>query len=135
MPRERLSWLAERSGCSVTDALRAIEAVDDKGVIRGAVGFDGWLGNAAQMHVALDSPAALRALLRPAFQYLFDTCGKDIALGLVPAHNERALRFDRHIGFRQIYRLKDAFAPGDDMILMELRKADCKWFSDERKVA
>jgi hypothetical protein len=128
---ERLQWLCERAGCQFTESLRGIEAVDERGVIRGAVGFDGWLGNAAQMHIALESPIALRALLRPAFDYLYDKCGKDIALGMVPAHNHRALDFDKHIGFREAFRLKDGWAPNDDMILLELRRENCKWLKEK----
>lgn len=128
MTPERLPWLCERAGCKLTSQLRGIEAVDSDGNIKGAVGFDGWLGNAAQMHVALESPAALRALLKPAFSYLFDYSGKGIALGVVPSHNTRALRLDTHIGFKVLCRLKDGYAPGDDMILLELRKEDCRFW-------
>lgn len=130
MAPDRLPWLCERAGCQLSPGLRGIEAVDGKGAIRGAVGFDGWLGNAAQMHIALESPAALRALLRPAFSYLYGFAGKDIALGVVPSHNHRALRLDTHVGFRVAYRLKDGFAPGDDMILLELRKEDCRYWKE-----
>lgn len=130
MPREHLPWLTERSGCALTEALRGLEAVDSTGKIHGAVGFDGWLGNAVQMHVALDSPLSLRALVGPAFRYVFETCGKDMALGLVPAHNEKAIRLDTHLGFREVYRLKDGYAPGDDMLLMVMRKIECKWFEE-----
>lgn len=130
MPPERLLWLCSRSGCALTPALRGIEAIDDKGIVRGAVGFDAWLGNAAQMHIALDSPIALRALLGPAFRYLFVDCGKDVALGFLPSHNVRALKFDQHIGFREVYRLKDGAAPGDDMVLLELRREECRWLKE-----
>lgn len=131
MPRERLPWLVERSGCAFTNTLRGIEAIDSEGRIHGAVGFDGWMGNAAQMHVAIEHPMAVRALLKPSFHYLFNQVGKDVALGLLPAHNERALRFDKHLGFRETYRLKDGAAPGDDMVLLEMRRDECRWLKED----
>ena len=126
-PSEHFAWIRERTQCVVGPDFRAIEAVDAKGRIRGMVGFDGWWGNAAQMHVALDTPTALRALLGPAFDYVFNQCGKSIALGVVPSHNEKALAFDQHIGFREVHRVKDGWAPGDDVVFLELRKENCRW--------
>ena len=119
-------WLKDRTECALSPTFRAILAEDNTG-IRGMVGFDGWTANAAQMHVCLESPGALRALLRPAFSYLFHEAGRNIALGLVPSHNDAALRFDKHIGFRETYRVKDGWAPGDDMVLLEMRRDECRW--------
>lgn len=122
MATDRLPWLCKRSGCTFSPFLRGIEAVTPEGEIKGAVGFDSWMGNAGHMHIALESPSALRVLLRPAARYFFQDCGKDVALGFLPAHNEKALKLDKHIGFREVYRIKDGAAPGDDMVLLELRK-------------
>ena len=127
MPVERLSWLTSRSGCAFTNTLRGIEAIDEHGRVHGAIGFDGWMGNAAQMHIALDNPASLRSLLRPAFHYLFNQVGKDVAIGLIPAHNHRSIGLSTSAGFHETYRLKDGAAPGDDMVLLEMRKEDCRW--------
>lgn len=134
-PPLHFAWIRERTGCGVGPNFRALEAVAEDGRIRGMVGFDGWWGNAAQMHVAIESPGALRALLLPAFDYLFNFSGKSIALGVVPAHNKRALRFDKHIGFREVYRVRDGWAAGDDMVFLELRKEDCRWLRPGRKSA
>ncbi len=130
MPPEALGWLCERAGCAWTPNLRAIWAIDKHGKIHGAVGFDGWLGNAAQMHIALENPLALRALIRPAFDVIFNQAGKDIAMAVIPSHNERSLRMVTHAGFRVAYRLKDGWAPGDDMILLEMRREDCQWLEE-----
>lgn len=130
MARDRLPWLCSRAGCTLSASLRGIEAVTPEGEIKGAVGFDGWMGNAAQMHLALASPSALRALIRPAAKYFFEDCGKDVALGFLPEHNKRALKLDTHLGFVEVYRIKNGAAPGDDMVLLELRKEACeRWLS------
>lgn len=135
-PPEHYQWLISRAKCVATPHFRAIEALDGKGEIKGMVGYDGWLGNAAQMHVAFESAIAARALLTPAFDYLFNFAGKEIALGLLPSHSTAALRFDLHIGFREVHRIKDGWAPGDDMVLLEMRKDECRWLRNSlRKVA
>src|SRR5262249_21180701 len=127
MPPDHLPWLTSRSGCALTNILRGIEAIDENGRIHGAVGFDSWMGNAAQMHVAIENPRAIFALRRAAFDYIFNQCGKDIAIGMVPAHNEHALAFDKRLGFKEAYRLKNGAAPGDDMIFLLMRREDCRW--------
>ena len=130
-----LEWLCERTGLSWSPSLRGLMAVDAMGRTHGAVGFDGWIGNAAQMHMAFDNPAAVRALIGPSFSYLFEECGKEIALGAIPAHNYRSIRLAKHVGFKETHRVIDGWAPKDDMVLLELRKADCRWLSKERKAA
>lgn len=126
-PPLHFAWIAERTGCALSPSFRAIEAIDEQHRIRGMVGFDHWLGNSAEIHIALDSPTALRALLRPAFDYLFNQAKKAVAIGIVPAHNEKALAFDKHIGFRELTRIRDGWAPGDDVVVLELRREECRW--------
>ena len=60
---EDYSWIASRAELVIGPAFRAIKAVDASGRIHGMVGYDGWTGNACSVHIALDSPAALRALI------------------------------------------------------------------------
>jgi RimJ/RimL family protein N-acetyltransferase len=130
-PPLHFPWIAERTGCALSPSFRAIEAVDEKHRIRGMVGFDHWMGNSAEMHIALDAPAALRALLQPAFDYLFNQAGKDVAIGIVPAHNAKALAFDKRIGFRELCRIKDGWAKGDDVVVLEMRREECRFLQEK----
>jgi len=129
MPEAALPWMTERTGLELTSGLRGIMAVDGKGKIHGAVGFDRWLGNAAHVHIALDNPLVVRSLAPAACAFLFGApCWKEIAIGVIPAHNERSLRLaTRVLGFKVVHRFKDGWAPQDDVVLLEMRKEDCKW--------
>lgn len=122
------SWLGSRCGYTPGDDFRAIKATDATGRIRGMVGFDSWWPNAAHMHVALDSATACRALLQPAFRYVFGIAAKALAIGVVPAHNAKSLRFAKSVGFSETHRIRDGWEQGDDMVVLELRREDCRFF-------
>lgn len=130
-PAAHLPWLFDRVGCLPTGEFRALEAVDDAGSIRGMVGFDRWTDNAAEMHVALESPWVAKTLLRPAFEALFVRLGRKVALGTVLSSNEKALRFDAGIGFREVHRVKDGHSDGVDLVFMEMRREECRWLTKE----
>ena len=126
-PMNHLAWLAERAGCVLTADFRAIEAVDARGSIRGMVGFHHWTPNAVVMDVAVATPAAVRALLRPAFSYPFEQMGVGLALCAVASNNARALKFVGSLGFEEKCSMRDAFGPGVDLVWHELRRQNCRW--------
>jgi hypothetical protein len=127
--REHHPWLLERIGLVPTPYFRAIEVVDAQGAIRAMAGFDGWSDGSVQMHVAVASPLALRTLVPAAFDFVFVQCGRLVALATVAASNARALKLDAHLGFREVYRVRDGHAPGDDLVLLEMRRDECRWIA------
>lgn len=120
-------WLKLRTQCELTDSFRAIEALDERGVVRGMVGYSGWTYTSVCMHVCIEAPGALKALLRAAFEYPFVEGSKRFVIGITPSDNAKALRFNKHIGFREVYRIKDGFADGVDLVVQELRREECRW--------
>lgn len=116
------AWLADRVSCALTSDFRAIKAVDASGRIHGMVGYCLWSPNAVWVHLALDTPSALRALLEPAFAYPWSH-GRNILLATVCGANGRSLRLCRRLGFTEAHRIKDGIAPGEDIVLLEHRKA------------
>jgi hypothetical protein len=121
-------WLADRTGYSPGPDFRCLVSIGAGGV-RGVVGFDGWTPNSVHMHVALDTPIAARELLRPSFAEAFAN-GRTLALGVVRAGNARILRLIRHLGFREAYRMKDGWAVGEDVVLFEMRREECRWLKE-----
>jgi len=124
-PRVHYRWLIDRTDCAATEGFRAIEAIDERGEIRGMVGFDLWTENAVQLHIACDCKEATRAVIRPTFDYAFSQCGKSICLAGVPSHRAHACDFARRVGFKEVFRVRDGWAKGDDMVLFEMRREDC----------
>jgi hypothetical protein len=86
------------------------------------IGYASWTDNSVQMHMALDGPAAVKALLGPAFEYPFLEGEKKMVIGITPSDNVRALQFNRHVGFREVYREADAFADGVDLVVQRMTR-------------
>jgi RimJ/RimL family protein N-acetyltransferase len=126
-PPEHYPWIAERAHLVIGSDFRAIEAVDEAGRILGMVGYDGWCPGSVAMHVALDNRGAARRLLQPAFGVPFIELKIPIIKGLVLSNNPRAIALDKHLGFKEVARLADWWAPGVDIILFEMRREDCRW--------
>ncbi len=75
------------------------------------------------MHVAFDSPHSLtKELLREAFMYAFDRCS--VVYGLTPIEKSDALRFNKKIGFVEVYR-------SEFFVLQEMRREKCRWIRDK----
>lgn len=133
--REHLAWLVRRTDCHFSPVAKGVEAVDDSGRILGMVVFDAWTENAAQAHMAVDAPIAWRGLLPFALGYLFLEAKKGVLLGAISSQNTRSLRFARHVGLVELTRIKDGAAEGDDLVLLELRKENCRYLHGQRKAA
>lgn len=127
--QEARAWLTERTGYVPGGDFRSLVAVDSHGRVRGLVGFDRWTPNAVHMHVALDAPAAGRALLRAAFAEAFSE-GRALARGEVRAGNFRSIALAAHLGFREAHRIRDGWAKGEDMVLFEMRREECRWLKE-----
>ena len=124
-------WLCERIGYMPTPHLRCIANVTSEGKILGVVGFDGWNGASCQMHAAGEGNWVSRELIRATFDYAFNVAGLRVVLGLVPSGNQKALRFNKHVGFSEVLRLKDAH-PDGDLVVMELRRENCRYLENEQ---
>lgn len=85
------------------------------------------------MHVVGDGSRWIdREMLRVCFDYAFNK-GKRVAVyGHVASNNERALQLDKHLGFTEVHRIKDAVDDGVDLIILEMRRENCRWLKDRR---
>jgi RimJ/RimL family protein N-acetyltransferase len=122
-------WLCERIGYMPTPHLRCIANVTPEGRILGVVGFDGFNGSSAQMHVAGEGNWVCKDLIRATFEYAFDVAGLKVLLGFVSSDNARALRFNRHVGFIEIARIADGH-PAGELVVMELRREKCRFWRE-----
>lgn len=131
---EDFAWIAEKLRTPIAGDFRALKAVDSSGKIRGMVGFSHWTRNSVQALFAIDTPIAMRSLLRPTFGVPFEQLGLGVMLTFVPSHSRRGLALAKSLGFREACRIKDGFASGDDLLLFEMTRAECPWLrTSERK--
>ena len=134
-PPEHFQYLVERAGVYPSPYFKAIEAVDSKGTVHGMFGYDGWTANAVVMHVALDTPAALRRLIHHAFEYPFIQRGLGVALCAIRGDNKRSIALTEHVGFKRAYTIKDCFGGGVDQHIYEMRREDCRWIPEAMRKA
>lgn len=133
-PADFDGFVARTSAALAHDA-RGIKAVDSMGRILGMVVYERWTENSVMIHLALDYPIAARALLYPAFSYPFKEAGRSILVGIVNASNKKAMHLNLRLGFREVTRLRDGFSAGVDLVIMEMRKENCRYLGTARRQA
>jgi hypothetical protein len=121
---EHLAWLSAKARTVLSPNATGIVAMDG-GRMVGGVAYDLWTANSVFAHMAVDVPVAWRRLLPAVFQYPFRTHG--IILGSIRADNTASLRMARHLGFRVIHRVADGYEQGVAMVLIEMRREECRW--------
>lgn len=125
-------FLQHYAGVAPSTDLRVI-GWEEGGVLKMVVGMDGFLGNVCQMHVAMAPGYRFtpRALLRYVFDYAFRKTKRAKVLGIVNSFNEHAMRYDAHLGFKEIFRLPGAHEEGGDLVVMSLGVEECVYLEPE----
>ena len=114
---------------------KGIVAEQDDGRLAGVVLLDMWTLNSVQMHIGIVDPMCLSKLHREVAEYVFLTCNRKIMIGLTPSINEKAIKLNRHFGFEEVYRVKDAVSDGVDIIVFELRRENCRYLPKVKEAA
>lgn len=124
--RRHWDWLHARTGINYISDTKGVAAESNKGTILGVCACDTWTITGCQIHIAIDNPICLKneRFQKEVFNYIFGVARRKMAIGIIPANNERALRFDRKLGFREVYRIPDGSDEGVDLVIMILRKED-----------
>jgi hypothetical protein len=120
---------------AISSETRGLIAIDANETPIGVVLLDNWTANSVMGHIAVQKPIALRELLPEAFKYVFNFCQKSMMLGSVPADVTKALKLNAHIGFKELYRVKDGWDVGIDMVLIQMLKDDCRYIQTFKEVA
>jgi hypothetical protein len=120
-------WASSRAQCNFCEDTKGIVAYKDDQIV-GAVILDSWSHNSVSIHLTIEDPLILKnGFPEEVFNYVFNTCDRGIILGATPADNLKALKFNKHIGFKEVYRVKDGYKVGVDFVIFELRKEDCRY--------
>lgn len=78
------------------------------------------------MHVAGEGNWLTREYLWVCFDYVFRQLGVRKVLGEVDSTNQKALNFDRKLGFVHEYTIKDA-GKCEDLHIMSMAREQCRW--------
>lgn len=125
--RDEWEWASARAECNWCEDTKGVIAYKNLEIV-GAVILDSWSFNSVTIHLAIEDPMTLRhGYPEEVFGYVFNTCGRNIILGATPSDNLKALKFNKHIGFTEVYRVKDGYKVGVDFVIFELRKENCRY--------
>lgn len=132
-PRHLLwAWLNARVGVEWSDEFRAVGLVKNDCLIAVA-GYNGFTGRSCVMHSAIDDPAGVdRTFIRAAFEYPFEQLNLVEVLAPVMEENEKAMNFDLKLGFKEVYRIAGGSPDGGDIILLRMRREECRWIKENR---
>lgn len=98
-----------------------------------AVGFNGFLGAVCQIHVAM-APGyhfTPKEMLRETFDYAFNQLMRAKLIGIVNSKNEKALKYDLHLGFVEEHRMQGMHDDGGDIIILGMTRPQCKYLQKD----
>jgi len=125
---EELEFACTQLKYSPTSELRGLTYVSD-GPPRMIVLFDCWTENTVTLHQWCEAPRYFsRQMIRETFRYAFEDGDKGIVIGTVRSDNPTVLRLDLGLGFETVGVIKDAYGPGIDMHILQLRRDNCRWY-------
>jgi len=99
------------------------------GQLVGGVVYTAHTGRSCQMHQwGRDKHWINRDLLWVAFHYPFVQLEYDCIVVLVRASHEKTINLNGKFGFKKVAHIKAVY-PGDDCVVMQLMKEECKWLN------
>lgn len=118
------------------EATRPTWCEDSRGIIAERNGealaicvFDSWTWNSCMIHIWIGNPFVLKnGFAEEVFNYVFGMCDRNLIVGATPSDNKKALKFIKHIGFKELTRIKDGDRVGVDLVITEMRKESCRYY-------
>ncbi len=133
---EEFLWFKERTSVIRCEDTQGIVATHESGRILAVCVADSFGPDNCNVHMCIDSPLVIKhGFLNEIGRHLFEVCGRKRIFGLVPSNNDKALKFDKHIGFTEVCRIPDGVAEGVDYIILRMDKADCPWIEHKQEAA
>lgn len=121
--------IAEAANSVFNPAIDQCVARVENGELLGGAIFDTYTGASISGHVAGLVPNWVnRDILFATFHYVFDQLRVTQLFGQVPSNNQRALEFDKKLGFKELVRIPDVFYDAD-LVVLRMRREDCRWLN------
>lgn len=129
---EQMAIACQALGAAITNNAQGIACVDGDGTLGAVVLYDDWTPNAVTVHIYSASP---KYMFNPRFiheifwfPYVYGT--RSVLVGTIQADNEGSLKLAKALGFRETYRVTDGWSDGIDMVIVEMRRQDCRWLKN-----
>jgi RimJ/RimL family protein N-acetyltransferase len=117
----------------IPESLEIYEAIgiEQDGIIVAGVVYDNFDGDRCFMHCASDAHYWLtKDFLWYVFDYPFNQLGMEVIVVFVSSNNEKALKMNKHLGFKEECRIKHGFKDGD-MVILSMYKNECKYLRNK----
>ena len=117
-------WITQRIPLLLVEDTCGFVAYDaEDNSILACVIFDNFTHKTVQAHQIVERPIALKYdFFGMCMEFAFLRCNKNRIYGVVAASNKKAIRLNKRIGFKEVYRIPEGYADGTDYIVMELTK-------------
>jgi RimJ/RimL family protein N-acetyltransferase len=94
----------------------------------GGVIYQGFTQASIGIHCASYSPYWFnRDMFWIVFNYPFEQLNVAKLIGQVPSRNLKSLEFCLKLGFKEETRVADVFPDGEDLLVLSMRREDCRW--------
>lgn len=121
-------WLAKELDMVWTPENSATIGWIENGEIVNGVWYEDFNGKSVTCHIVLKKPLN-RTFLAIIFDYPFIQLGVSKIIGPVKSNNQKAIDFDKKLGFKEEARLLDAF-PDADLIFFVMNKEECRFLGE-----
>ena len=123
-------WVADKIDHKYHANSGAGIGIEKEGKVICGVLFECHNGNSIQIHVALeDGERMTREWLNVLFNYAFNQLKVKKIIGVLDSTNEKALKFDKHIGFITEAVIKDA-GKHSDLVILSMTRQQCRFLKD-----
>lgn len=101
------------------------------------VGFNGFMGKLCSIHIA-SAPEfhyTPKAMLREVFNYAFNTANRELVIGVLNSTNNAAVKYDEHLGFKEMWRIPNMHDDGGDVVVFGMHKHECGYLENTSEVS
>lgn len=108
----------------------------DTQAVEWCIGFTNFIGKTCQIHVVnFKKKYTPRKLLWATFDYPFRQLGLEALIGIVNSNNEQAMKYDQHLGFKEVYRFEGMHEDGGDIVVFRMNKDECRFIKELKDAA
>jgi hypothetical protein len=127
--QEEIKYVCEKINFVYYDRANAVLIEDEVGGIGAMAIYDRWTKTAVEMHAYSKHP---KYVFRPEFchaifEYPFVQQNKMLAFAVTPCDNMASVALARFLGFKEVYRIRDGWDSGTDMVIQEIRRENCRF--------
>lgn len=123
---QQLTMLCNATGLVPTPDIKGVALTRDRQTTA-VVGYDRWTDNSVEMHIWVRDSFMTPGFVRACFEYPFIQAKKGLVIGVTPGNNVAALAMNARLGFVPVYTIKDGNSVGEDLVIQEMRRENCRW--------